>query len=518
MPSLSQLLQNRAVQIALGVVIVIAAGSAAYYLIEAAPPSVAYATVTNGNITQDVTATGLVSPVQNPTLSFEQSGQVATVHATAGEKVSAGTLLATLDTSVLSASLEAAQAQLDLLEAPARSVDVAGKQTAVQAAETTLSNTYTNYQQTLVDAYTESEGAVTTGADPLFNFSYQADPSLTFTITPTANPSIKFTVAAERAALITLFPQWQKDISAITSSSSPAQLQAATQESLADLNTVETFLTDLLTAISTANIGAAGFTQAQQTAAYASVNGARNTVNGLITSLTSANESITTQQLAVQSAQDQLNQTVAGATSQAIEAQQAVVAGIEAQIHQQEIVAPFGGTIASVSIKPGDVVNANTQAISLIPNGTFEVNVYLAENDVAKVKAGDTADVNLDAYGAGRDFPATVGSVDSSPSIDPNSPGGTGGGYKVTLIFVNADPAIANGMHANATIHTGSAQNVLEVPKSAIITEGTQEYVLKQTPNGPVKTPVTTGIEDSNSVEITSGLSAGDHVSAVGAQ
>ena len=273
----------------------------------------------------------------------------------------------------------------------------------------------------------------------------------------------------------------------------------------------------MLVALNDAQVGAS-FTQAQQTAGIAAVNTARNTVNGLITSLTASNQSLSTDQLALESAQDQLSQTTAGATSQAIQAQQAVVDGIQAQISQQEIVAPFDGTIASVSIKPGDVVNANTPAISLIPNGTFELDVYLAENDVTQVKVGDTADVTLDAYGTARDFPATVSSVDASPSTDPNSPGGTASGYKVTLVFTNTDPAIANGMGANATIHAGSAENVLLVPKSAVITSGTQQYVLKETTSGLVQTPVVTGISDDNSTEIISGLSVGDEVSSVGAQ
>ncbi len=116
MPPLKELLQNRAVQGALAVVALIAVGSITYYLIESAAPAVTYATVTTGDITQDVTATGIVTPVQNPTLSFEQGGQVASVEATVGEKVSAGTLLASLDTSVLAAQLDAAQAKLNEMQ------------------------------------------------------------------------------------------------------------------------------------------------------------------------------------------------------------------------------------------------------------------------------------------------------------------------------------------------------------------------------------------------------------------
>jgi HlyD family secretion protein len=494
MSTISELLKNTAVRIALAVIALIIVGAGTYYLIESQPPKIVYASVTTGDITQDVTGTGVVTPVQNPTLSFEMGGKVTSVNATVGQKVSAGTLLATTDTSVLAANLESAD-----------------QQTAVSNAQQTLSDTYSTYPDTLESTYSKAQEAINTEVDPYFNTSFASDPALIFN---TMNNGYKVNVDVERAELITEFANWQAQISEATSSPSAATLQTLTTESLAHLTVVQTFLNDYINAINNAQLGS--FTQAQQTAAFTSATAARDTINGLITSLTTADESISSDQLAIQSAQDQLADTSAGATSQDIEAQQATVQGIEAQIAQQEIVAPFSGTIASVSIKPGDDVQANTAAISLIPTGTFEVDVYLAENDATQVKVSDAVDVTLDAYGTGRIFPATVSSIDSSPSTDPTDSSLTG--YKATIIFNNADPAIANGMHASVTIHAGSVKNVILVPKSAIITIGSQNYVLKETANGPVQTPVTVGLSNTDSTQIVSGLSAGDSVSAVGSQ
>ncbi|MDR3547666.1 MAG: efflux RND transporter periplasmic adaptor subunit [Candidatus Pacebacteria bacterium] len=518
MPPIKELLRNKAVQVSLGVVALIFVGSLTYYLIESAPPSVAYATVKKGDITDDITATGVVSPVQNPNLSFEVGGQVASVNATVGEKVTAGTLLASLDTSVLQASLDAAQAKLNEMEQGPRSVDVAGQQTGVSTAQQTLTNAYANYPTTLTSTLSKAEGAVYTNADPYFDMSDKFSSALVFN---TYNSTNRVTVDSERSQLTQEFVTWSSEIASVNASSSPSQVQQVTQESIMHLQNVRTFLNDMVTALNDAEVGTS-FTNANQTAALTSVNAARDAVNGLITSLTSANQSLTTQQLAVQSAQDQLNQTLAGSTPQAIQAQQATVAGIEAQIRQQEIVAPFSGTVASVSVKQGDVVNANSAAISLVPQGNFEVDVYLAENDVTKVAAGDPVDVTLDAYGSGRTFPATVSTIDASPSVDTNgdetAAGTAATGYKVTVVFNNADPAIANGMHANVTIHAGSAQNVLLIPKGAVITNGSQTYVLRKTSSGLVQAPVTVGLSGTNSVQVMSGLQEGDTVSAVGAQ
>jgi HlyD family secretion protein len=510
---ISELLKNTAVRVALIIVALAIIASLTYYFIEVQPPSVVYTPVTTGNIMQVVTANGTVTPLQNPSLSFQQAGQVTAVDVSAGQKVSAGSLLATLDTGVLSASLEAAQAKLDELEAPPRSVDIAGQQTAVTNAEQTLQNTYANYPQTLVSIQTSAESAIYTQTDPLFNFSVPTEPAL---ISNAGNSASRVKADGDRAELNTEFSEWQSELSLATSSPSDAEFNTLTQESLGHLYVIRSFLNDLIIAIEDENTSGAYTTS--QTTGLASTNAALATINGLITSLTNSNQAITSQQLAVQSAQDQLNETNAGATSQTIEAQKAVVDGIEAQIAQEEIVAPFSGTIASVSIKPGDAVTPNTPVLALIPNGNFEVDVYLAENDVTKVKVGDTADVTLSAFGTGRIFPATVSEVDTSPSTDPNSADGTASGYKVTLVFDNADPAIANGMSAAATIHTGSAQNVLVIPASAVITDGSSQFVLKHTPQGPVQTPVTLGLTSTSTVEVLSGLSAGDSISLVGAQ
>jgi HlyD family secretion protein len=510
MPNISELLKNTTVRVALAIVAVIAIGSLAYYLIESAPPKVTYAAVTKGNITDDLNADGIVSPLQNPTLYFETGGQVRYVSAKVGQQVYAGALLATLDTGVLSANLQAAQARLNGLESGPRGVDVAGQQTAVTSAQQNLTNAYTNYPTTLVSTFAKAQGAVTNNVDPLFDFSNQSDPALRFT---TNSSYTKITADGERQQLTLMFATWQNELSLATSSPSTAQLQGLTTESLNHLSTEQKFLNDVIVAINDAPISST-FTQGQQTTALTSTHTALDIVNGLITSLQTAQQSLTSGQIAVQSATDQLNVSLAGATSQDIQAQQAAVAAIEAQIRQQEVIAPFSGMVASVNVKSGDVVSATTPAVILIPKGTFEVDVYVAENDLPALVVGNRSDVTLDAYGTGRTFPATISAIDTSPSTKPD---GTQG-YKVTLIFDSADPAIANGMHANATIHAGTASNVLVVPKSAIITNGSSTYVLKETSSGPVPIPVTLGLTSSTQVEVKTGLSEGDKVSVVGAQ
>jgi multidrug resistance efflux pump len=153
----------------------------------------------------------------------------------------------------------------------------------------------------------------------------------------------------------------------------------------------------------------------------------------------------------VRLATDALNQVKAGSTAEQIAAQKAVVAaahasvsGIDAQIRNNIIIAPFSGTVASVHVKTGESVAANTEIISLNPASALQVAVYFSEIDITKIHVGDAAHVTLDAYGDSRAFSARVVTVDSAPS--------TTGGYKATLQFTESDSAITAGMTANITI------------------------------------------------------------------
>ncbi|HEV8677366.1 MAG TPA: HlyD family efflux transporter periplasmic adaptor subunit, partial [Candidatus Paceibacterota bacterium] len=72
---------------------------------------------------------------------------------------------------------------------------------------------------------------------------------------------------------------------------------------------------------------------------------------------------------------------------------------------------------------------------------------YFSETDIVHIAVGSQANITLDAYGSSRIFPATVVSVDRSPTTQSGVPA-----YKVTMQFAENDPAITPGMTANASI------------------------------------------------------------------
>jgi len=98
---------------------------------------------TTGTVRQSISSTGTVAPAVQDALSFGVSGQVTKVAVTAGQKVSTGTVLATINSASLAASLAQAQAALATDQAKvttdtnngATSTQIAADNAAVTAAQ-----------------------------------------------------------------------------------------------------------------------------------------------------------------------------------------------------------------------------------------------------------------------------------------------------------------------------------------------------------------------------------------------
>ncbi|HZM54162.1 MAG TPA: biotin/lipoyl-binding protein, partial [Acidimicrobiales bacterium] len=110
-------------------------------------------TVSTGTITQTVSSTGTIEPASQANLNFAVSGRVNAVDVTAGQTVTAGQALATVDGTTLAASLAQAQAtlandQAQLVTDQANSAsasqitldnaNIASAQTQVTTAQTSL--------------------------------------------------------------------------------------------------------------------------------------------------------------------------------------------------------------------------------------------------------------------------------------------------------------------------------------------------------------------------------------------
>jgi RND family efflux transporter MFP subunit len=203
-----------------------------------------------------------------------------------------------------------------------------------------------------------------------------------------------------------------------------------------------------------------------------------------------------------------------GATQSEIDAQSALVRAAEADLNaayaaltKTRIVAPFSGTVTTMDAKVGESVSGNTPEISLISTGTFEIESFVPEINVAAIAVNNEASVTLDAYGEEVLFAASVASIDPAETIQDGV-----STYRTLLKFSKADPRIKTGMTATVTITTQNRENVLSIPLGSVVKREGSSYVTVVMPNGTETERVVTlgDVSSEGNAEILSGLTAGD--------
>jgi HlyD family secretion protein len=220
------------------------------------------------------------------------------------------------------------------------------------------------------------------------------------------------------------------------------------------------------------------------------------------------------------------------------------------------ITAPISGTVLGLNIRAGERIGAmqmpGSELMRIADMNTIEVRVDVNENNIIKVSVGDSADVEVDAYNK-RKFKGVVTSIANSTtkrdaqsflSADVTN-------YEVRIRLLPSSYAdlfdtserrrmpFRPNMNARADIKTRRQQGALSVPVGAVtsrtkgsddntaqkkdenevedpnLTDGNEleEVVYVIMTNGTVeKRVVTTGIQDFNYFEITSGLKEGEQV------
>ena len=204
------------------------------------------------------------------------------------------------------------------------------------------------------------------------------------------------------------------------------------------------------------------------------------------------------------------------------------------------------GIISLMSVKKGERVVgtaqfSGTEILRVADMKSIEVRVDVGENDITKVKIGDTALVEVDAYN-NRKFKGIVYKI-ANPNVTTTTTTNEVTNYKVhirifnseytDLVQLNKKFPFRPGMTVNADIQTKRKENVLSIPLPAVTTREIEKqkksitdkidetnkdkdidevcFVLDKN-NIVRKKIVKTGIQDINNIEILSGLKEGDEV------
>jgi len=172
------------------------------------------------------------------------------------------------------------------------------------------------------------------------------------------------------------------------------------------------------------------------------------------------------------------------------------------------ITAPFDGIITKIDAKVGEIASANIPLVTMMSVGTFQIESYVPEVNISKIKLNNTAQVTLDAYGEGATFGAKVISIDPAETIKDGV-----STYKVRFQFENEDVRIKSGMTANVSVFVFNKPNTIVIPGGVIFERDGKKFVQVKENGVNVDREIVTGMTSSlDQVEVISGLVDGDIV------
>jgi len=207
-------------------------------------------------------------------------------------------------------------------------------------------------------------------------------------------------------------------------------------------------------------------------------------------------------------------------------------------LQKTSIYAPMSGTVSMLLVERGERVvgtsmMTGTEMMRVADLSRMEAQVQVNENDIVKVKLGDTTLIEVDAYldqkfkgivtEIANSAKTTGVSADQVTNFDvkilvlPES-------YKMLVTAGDKNP-FRPGMSATVDIQTNSKSDIITVPIQSVTTRTDSTKVISTNTDKDIRTivfiadgeyarakDVKTGIQDNSYIEILSGVAVGERV------
>lgn len=249
----------------------------------------------------------------------------------------------------------------------------------------------------------------------------------------------------------------------------------------------------------------------------------------------------------LKSAKSNLNSAIQGtrAAEFTVKSAEAGLKELRTSLSRTSIYAPSSGIISKLNVEEGERVvgtiqMAGTEMMRIANLNQMEVQVDVSENDILRVRLGDTTEIEVDAY-LDRVFKGYVTEIANSASNTGTTTIQTLSSDQVTNFVVKirilpetyADMMTGGrfpfrpGMSAAVEIFTNTKEDILCVPIAAVTTREDEnkdslaarqkafefkEYVFVYSADTAKMVRVRSGIQDDNFIEILDGLEGGEEV------
>jgi RND family efflux transporter MFP subunit len=175
------------------------------------------------------------------------------------------------------------------------------------------------------------------------------------------------------------------------------------------------------------------------------------------------------------------------------------------------VTAPLNGVIIWRYADTGALIQAGTSSdtqsmplVKLSQSDLLRLRLPVPEDAVRYVHLGQIVQVRVDAVD--RSFAGTVVRFTRNVSLDTRT-------METEIDVPNNDLSLTPGMYANTELQIDHRDNVLTIPVEAVVKDGSRQTVLVVDGQNHVQQrTIQTGLQGSELVEVTSGLTEGERV------
>ena len=181
----------------------------------------------------------------------------------------------------------------------------------------------------------------------------------------------------------------------------------------------------------------------------------------------------------------------------------------ELNLKRTSIRSPFSGVVAELKVSRGEKITQGQDVVKVVNLESLYLKGFALESELSNIKKGTRVRIKFDAFQE-QYFYGEIEAV--SPEIDPDR--------KTITVFVkvdNKDRLFLPGMHAEIDVEYQVFENVIKVPRNAVIFRQERYLVfvvrdIKRNIGTANWEYVTIGHQNDDEIEILSGVQEGDLV------
>lgn len=181
---------------------------------------------------------------------------------------------------------------------------------------------------------------------------------------------------------------------------------------------------------------------------------------------------------------------------------------LEKRLRNTRLLAPFSGTVLSLDISEGDVIERNKPIATMADLSELVAIAGFSASDVRRLAIGIDCRVQVNGVGE------VAGEIIRLPDVlETSEEKRDDKDSKVWIRLVKIPAGMKNGMHLTARVPVQRKENTLLLPSAALRTQNNRHFVIVEQPDGTRgEVNVETGLSTTTEVEIVKGLSEGQKV------